>query len=70
MTTPAPIPDAAVAIIRTVLEDATVRELLHRPGATAMRAARALERAGWDLRVIPLPFEPEAGTQSLTEVPL
>ncbi|QMP84094.1 hypothetical protein HQ601_00048 [Streptomyces phage Alderaan] len=62
MTTPAPIPPAAVAIIRAVLEDATVRELLHRPGATAVRAARALERAGWDLRVIPPAFTPEDGT--------
>ncbi|MCX4987147.1 hypothetical protein [Streptomyces sp. NBC_00572] len=62
MTTPAPIPAAAVAIIRTVIEDATVRELLYRPGSTAVRAARALEWAGWDLRVIPPAFTPEDAT--------
>ncbi|MFG3037804.1 hypothetical protein ACGFYZ_12930 [Streptomyces sp. NPDC048330] len=62
MTTPTPIPDAAVTIIRTVIQDATVRELLHRPGATAMRAARALEQAGWDLRVIPPAITQETDT--------
>lgn len=59
MTTPTPIPAAAIAIIRATLEDATVRELLHRPGSTAVRAARALERAGWDLRAIPPENAPE-----------
>ncbi|APD18641.1 hypothetical protein SEA_PAPAYASALAD_43 [Streptomyces phage PapayaSalad] len=62
MTAPAPIPAAAVAVIRAVIEDATVRELLHRPGVTAVRAAKALERAGWDLRVIPPAFTPENDT--------
>ncbi|MET7759762.1 hypothetical protein ABZT27_34435 [Streptomyces sp. NPDC005389] len=62
MTAPAPIPAAAVAIIRAAIEDATVRELLHRPGATAVRAARALERAGWDLRVNPPDNAPHART--------
>ncbi|MFE5912055.1 hypothetical protein ACFQ6B_23635 [Streptomyces wedmorensis] len=61
MTTPTPIPAAAIAVIRSVLEDATVRELLHRPGTTAVRAARALERAGWDLRPTPPATTPENG---------
>lgn len=61
MTSPTPIPAAAIAVIRAVLEDATVPELLHRPGATAVRAARALERAGWDLRLTPPATAPENG---------
>ncbi|MFH9430262.1 hypothetical protein ACH4JZ_18465 [Streptomyces sp. NPDC017615] len=42
-------PPAAVAVLRAAIEDAHVAELLNRPGMTAWRAARALERAGWTI---------------------
>ena len=62
MTGPTPIPDAAVAVIRAVLEDEGLGDLLYRPERTAQRIARALEMAGWDLPVNPLAITPESGT--------
>ncbi|RSS59555.1 hypothetical protein [Streptomyces sp. WAC01280] len=62
MTGPTPIPDAATAVIRAVLEDEGLGDLLYRPERTAQRVTKALEKAGWDLRVIPPTITPENGT--------
>jgi hypothetical protein len=57
-------PPAAAAIIRATLEDAHVAELLNRPGMTAWRAVRALERAGWTITATRTPSAPETATQA------
>jgi hypothetical protein len=57
-------PPAAVAIIRATIEDAHIAELLNRPGMTAWRAVRALERAGWIVTVTRAPSAPETATQA------
>ncbi|MFF5790225.1 hypothetical protein ACFY8P_35295 [Streptomyces sp. NPDC012693] len=62
MTAPAPIPSAATAVIRAVLEDEGLADLLYRPEQTAVRVTRALEKAGWDLRVTPSSITPETDT--------
>ncbi|MGW8762343.1 hypothetical protein ACWGN5_07570 [Streptomyces sp. NPDC055815] len=59
MTTPTPIPDAATAVIRAVLEDEGIGDLLYRPERTAQRVARKLRAAGWELRIIPPAITPE-----------
>ncbi|MGC0205249.1 hypothetical protein [Streptomyces levis] len=51
---------AATAIIRAAIEDATVRELLHRPGMTAYRVARALEAEGYTITRAPDPNDPQS----------
>jgi hypothetical protein len=43
------IPPAAIAVIRAAIEDAHLAELTNRPGHAAVRIARALEEAGWDM---------------------
>ncbi|MFB7029640.1 MULTISPECIES: hypothetical protein [unclassified Streptomyces] len=53
MTTP--IPDAATTLIRAVLTDEPTSDLLHHPERTALRIARQLHDAGWELRVTPDP---------------
>ncbi|WP_329622950.1 hypothetical protein OG357_23075 [Streptomyces sp. NBC_01255] len=62
MTAPTPLPAAATAIIRAVLEDEGVADLLYRPERTAQRVARKLRAAGWELRVIPPAITPETDT--------
>ncbi|WP_328678418.1 hypothetical protein [Streptomyces sp. NBC_00343] len=57
-------PHAATAVVRAALEDATVRELLNRPGATAWRIIRALETDGWTIMSTPDADGPETGIQS------
>ncbi|MCX5362904.1 hypothetical protein OG864_29840 [Streptomyces sp. NBC_00124] len=58
-------PRAVAAIIRSAIEDATVSELLHRPGNAAWRAVRALEREGWVITLTPPSSATHKGTQRL-----
>ncbi|CAL9530249.1 hypothetical protein [Streptomyces sp. enrichment culture] len=53
---------AAVAVIRAAIEDATAAELLHHPRTAAVRVAKALEDAGWDIA----PTDDENGPQTAT----
>ena len=57
-------PHAATAVVRAALEDATVRELLNRPGMAAWRIVRALETDGWTIAPTPPPNGPERSTHS------
>ncbi|MFJ7337855.1 hypothetical protein ACIQUU_31980 [Streptomyces sp. NPDC101116] len=50
---------ATTAIIRATIQDATVAELLNRPGMTAHRIARALETEGYTITHAPDPDDPE-----------
>lgn len=57
-------PHAATAVVRAALEDATVRELLNRPGMTAWRIIRALEADGWAITSAPAENGPETAAHS------
>lgn len=51
-------PAAALAVIRAALEDAHLAEILNRPGITAQRIARTLERDGWTITATEPPNGP------------